>query len=221
MEFTVTIRPLRWIKNMILVCSMLPVLGFPNYMSVSAHDMPEDPIAEAKMSERQQLIARIEGELELLMTKAYPGEVHKVAMTLVDESEKAGFDPLFILAIMEAESNYDIEAVSPTGARGLMQLMPGTFKRVSDAKRMFDPIENVKAGILELARIRNEHQWKDIDTYLFAYNQGDGMVIAYYRKGVPMPEEAKMYIPTVIGKYKKVLAKFDRDPKQYRKLFKA
>jgi hypothetical protein len=219
MEFTITVRPLRWIKNMVMVTALIPLLGFPTTMSVAAHDVAAVPTI-VRVDPKIELIAQIESELLAGMTKASVIEIHQVAVTIVEECEQAKFDPFFILAIIAAESNFDIEAVSPTGARGLMQVIPATFRSVSDAKRMFDPVENVRAGIRYLAKISREYKFKDPETYLFAYNQGPGAVVDHYRNGVPMPDEAVSYIPAVIGKYQKVLERFDRNPKQYRKLFR-
>jgi soluble lytic murein transglycosylase-like protein len=145
-------------------------------------------------------------------------EIRKVSETIVDECAKLGVDHLFIIAIIEAESNFDIEAVSPTGARGLMQIMPGTFREVSKAKRMFDPSENVRAGIRYVAKLYSQGFTTPWDV-LLAYNQGPGTVLAVWKKQLSMPDEAQAYIPRVMSNYKALLVKSGKDPRNTKKLF--
>src|SRR5204863_7870668 len=58
---------------------------------------------------------------------------------------KYGVDPYLIFLVMEQESHFNTRAVSPKGARGLMQLMPGTGARYG-ARRLHDPGQNISAG---------------------------------------------------------------------------
>ena len=60
-------------------------------------------------------------------------------------SKKYRLDPYLIQAVMEAESGYEILAVSPKGAKGLMQIMPGTGRDL-DLAEPFDPAQNIAAG---------------------------------------------------------------------------
>ncbi|MBU2547138.1 MAG: transglycosylase SLT domain-containing protein [Proteobacteria bacterium] len=107
-------------------------------------------------------------------------------------SEKAGISYPLLLAIIKTESNFNPQAVSPKGARGLMQLMPGTWKMygVTDP---FDVKQNLGAGIAyfreQLARFRR------LDLALAAYNAGPGAVEKY--GGVPPYEETRGYIEKV------------------------
>jgi soluble lytic murein transglycosylase-like protein len=129
----------------------------------------------------------------------------------------ANYDPLFVLAIIDAESNFRVEAVSKSGARGLMQILPSTFKSVSDARRMMDPVENVRAGIKYLAKLSG---FKKIDAVLMAYNQGPGTAQNVARYGHDIPDEAVAYMPRVIAKYKALLERSGRNPKFAHKYFR-
>lgn len=153
-----------------------------------------------------------------MFEKVDPPEILKISEAIVDECEKTGVDKLFALAVIDAESDFDVEAVSPTGARGLMQLMPGTFREVSSAKRMFDPVENVRAGIRYIAKLHaNGFRWPE--GVLLAYNQGPGAASQVYSGKASMPEEASTYIPNVMKKYRALLAKNGKNPKDAKKFF--
>jgi soluble lytic murein transglycosylase len=94
---------------------------------------------------------------------------------LTVESVKVGLDPLFVMAVIEAESNFDPEAISETGARGLMQLVKGTRNEWAEKLGIehlesFNPEHNVKIGIHYLADLKKT--FKKQDHVLYAYNVG-------------------------------------------------
>lgn len=202
-----------------LIAAAVMVVGSPTHVS-NASDMPPPEVTKAQL-DREAKFHLVKNELGPKLTKATPQEIIAVSWVIVDECIMHGIDPLFVIAVIEGESNYDIEAISPTGSLGLMQLQPATFRLVSSAKRMLDPVENVRAGIRYIARIYKEYRFRDPETYLFAYNQGPQAVIDHYRNGVPMADEAQSYIPTIMTKYRKLLVKHGQKPKDAKKLFLA
>lgn len=217
-NFQITIKPFKVMRFMAAATAVLVALVSPAPVS-NANDRPVKLVHVRNV--RQERIDLIKGELGPRLTKATEREIQDVSAVIVDECAQHGIDPLFVLAIIESESNFDIEAVSPTGARGLMQIIPSTFKQVSTAKRMFDPVENVRAGIRYINKIRTEYRFRDPETYLFAYNQGPGAVVDHYKNGTPMAEEAEAYIPRVMTKYRNLLVKYGFKPKEAKKLFLA
>src|SRR5262249_44918444 len=79
----------------------------------------------------------------------------QLVRAIAQESWRAGYDPLMILAIIEVESSFEDEAVSPKGARGLMQIQPTTLKfltkkegiRLTPEEIAADPALRVRLGI--------------------------------------------------------------------------
>jgi len=116
---------------------------------------------------------------------------------LVAEAAK-NFDvnPLLVDSVIQVESNYNPFAVSPKGAQGLMQLMPGTAQRfgVTDS---FDPKQNIEAGVRYLKFLQNTFQ--DDRLAIAAYNAGEKAVARY--KDVPPYAETVSYVAKVGKKY--------------------
>lgn len=104
-----------------------------------------------------------------------------------------GLDPALVRAVIQTESNWKVDEVSPRGAKGLMQLMPEDCiaYNVSDP---FDPRQNIAAGTRQLADKLREHGG-NLDLALAAYNAGSGAVRHY--KGVPPYTETQNYIRKV------------------------
>ena len=105
-------------------------------------------------------------------------------------------DPAFIAAVIRAESNGVSTAVSRKGARGLMQLMPATARRLG-VKRPFDPKENIRGGTAYLAELAARFGDTRPDLVLAAYNAGEHAVEEF--KGVPPYRETKEYVRRVLA----------------------
>ncbi len=137
-------------------------------------------------------------------TKPFPAEISFVARPDVSAeidsivrgySEIYGVDPELVFAVMEMESGFNPEAVSPVGAIGLMQLMPGT----ADALGVdpWDLSDNIRGGIMYLrAQI---DRFGDIELVLAAYNAGPGAVEKY--GGIPPYAETQCYVRSVMSAY--------------------
>jgi soluble lytic murein transglycosylase-like protein len=101
-----------------------------------------------------------------------------------------GVDAALIRAIIHAESAYQVDAVSPKGAQGLMQLMPQTAKMLA-VTEPFNPANNIAGGARYLADLLLQFKG-DVTLAAAAYNAGPGAVTKY--GGVPPYEETREYV---------------------------
>lgn len=107
--------------------------------------------------------------------------------------------PALVRAVIEAESGYNPEAVSPKGAKGLMQLMPSVISDMG-VEDPFDPAENINAGVGLLKDLLTEYNG-DYTKALAAYNAGRKAVNE--SGGVPDYPETRDYVKKVIDAYVK------------------
>jgi soluble lytic murein transglycosylase-like protein len=111
-------------------------------------------------------------------------------------------DPLLVHSIIQVESNYNPYAVSPKGAQGLMQLMPGTAWQMG-VGNSFDARQNIEAGVRYLKYLQD--LYKDDRLALAAYNAGPAAVEKY--KNVPPYAETQNYVKRVGQQYGEAKAK--------------
>lgn len=111
------------------------------------------------------------------------------------ESKRYDVDASLVSALIRAESNYEPRAVSRKGARGLMQLMPATARRLS-LSRPFDPASNVRAGVRYLKELLDRFDNRP-ELVLAAYNAGENAVESY--GGVPPYRETLGYVKRILS----------------------
>jgi soluble lytic murein transglycosylase-like protein len=107
-------------------------------------------------------------------------------------------DPSLIHSIIATESGFNPNAVSSKGARGLMQLMPETARRLG-VENSFDPEQNIRAGVRHFRSLMDMFN-HDLDLSLAAYNAGENLVRRLGR--VPRYEETMNYVQSVTRRYR-------------------
>jgi soluble lytic murein transglycosylase-like protein len=112
--------------------------------------------------------------------------------------QRFGIDPYLVFLVIEKESRFRTRAVSPKGAMGLMQLMPGTARRLG-VRRPFDAAENIRGGTQYMRELMDMFGGK-VDLVLASYNAGEGAVLKYGRN-VPPYRETRDYVKTIGKRY--------------------
>lgn len=129
------------------------------------------------------------------------------ANTILEESERYGYDWELILAIIMTESQFDPWARSHKGARGLMQVMPDTAKWLSPQlgleyegfSSLYDPEYNIKLGTRYLYMMHQKYG--DIEKAIAAYNRGPKGLARYSRRGTGL---SSTYLDRVMTYYKEL-----------------
>jgi cell wall-associated NlpC family hydrolase len=110
----------------------------------------------------------------------------------VKAGAKYNVSPKLLAAVAKVESGYRPDAVSPAGAQGLMQLMPGTARGLG-VRNAFDPEQAINGAAKLLSH--NLKEFKSLPLALAAYNAGGGAVHKY--GGIPPFKETQAYVPKV------------------------
>ena len=108
-------------------------------------------------------------------------------------------DPDLVNSVIKAESDFNVRAVSPKGAQGLMQLMPGTASKLG-VPNVFDPEANVEGGTKYLRELLERYNF-DLIKALAAYNAGPQRVEQF--GGVPPYYETRAYVARVVRDFNK------------------
>lgn len=123
----------------------------------------------------------------------------------IDEAaRRSSLDPKLVRAIVQVESNFNHKAISPKGAKGLMQVMDSTAIEC----QIHDPyhvVNNLMGACACLRKLLDRYRG-DVPLALAAYNAGPGNVEKY--KGIPPFKETKNYVKRILALY----AKFTRQP---------
>lgn len=117
---------------------------------------------------------------------------------IVDSSRRYGIDPLLIYSQMHQESTFKLGAISPKGARGLMQLMPGTARRFG-VTNIFDAKQNIEGGVKYMRWLLDTFNG-DLSLALAGYNAGEGAVMKYGWQ-IPPYRETQEYVRRISSRY--------------------
>jgi soluble lytic murein transglycosylase-like protein len=149
-------------------------------------DSSSHPAAEVYMRER--------GSFRL----ASVGTYYPYRELVIEACSLYNMDEALIRAVMEAESDYKRYAVSGAGARGLMQLMPGTAA-ILGVRNTWDPRQNIQAGTRHLKTLLKRFSG-NLELTLAAYNAGANAVVQH--GSIPPYPQTQHYVKKVMRLYR-------------------
>jgi soluble lytic murein transglycosylase len=132
---------------------------------------------------------------EVLYPLNYQNSIKKYAL-------ENNLDPNLVCAVIYTESRFNADSVSGAGAKGLMQIMPGTAKGISQrlgessVGNLLDPDTNIKYGTSYLRSQLDQYN-NDLDEVLASYNAGGGLANAWREYGQALPRVTVYYISNV------------------------
>jgi soluble lytic murein transglycosylase-like protein len=170
------------------------------YTSDTANSYVDIPTAQIDHYEKDLTPAPVVPTPELAPKPATPAPAPKSLADMVNSASDAhNIDPDLINSVIHAESGFNPHAVSPKGARGLMQLMPKTATQLG-VTNSFDPNANVDGGTKYLQELLERYNY-DMVKALAAYNAGPQRVDQYH--GVPPYYETRAYVAKIVRDFNK------------------
>ena len=137
--------------------------------------VPDARIAAVEVQDVEPPPQEVEARAEALrQDEAWRALAGDLADAIAAAADRHGLDRALLAAMVEVESGFQPKAVSPKGARGLMQLMPATAKRFG-VKDPFDPLQSLDGGAQYLHWLLRRFEGRT-DLALAAYNAGEGAV---------------------------------------------
>jgi soluble lytic murein transglycosylase len=158
-----------------------------------------------EIKKRERTIQDILSVLESRQTDLSSVAKEDLAEAIYDEANRYGYDPKFILALIDTESNFFNWAVSKAGAKGLMQIMPEVAQDLAQRmgiewmgdRTLFNPYLNVKMGVYYLSELLKYFD-DDLGTAVTAYNYGPTYVRSLLDRKEQLP----------LGYYKSILSTY-------------
>jgi len=151
-------------------------------------NVPTAPLPYILVMKEKRVIIQLEGDIT-----PYDELISRT-------SEKYSVEPALVKAIIKAESNFNHRAVSPVGARGLMQLMPATAATLN-VRDSFQPESNIEGGVRYIRYLMNLFNG-NLPLVLAAYNAGENAVLRHNNR-IPPYRETQIYVKRVLDNLQK------------------
>jgi soluble lytic murein transglycosylase len=193
----------------LFVPAFLAHLHFPQELNEPLRELTIQPRAE-KPKPRE--LVKIFSILKSHRPDISEHEAWAVSDAILEQSAKHNFDPMLVLAMIEVESGFQYAVVSPSGARGIMQLLPDVAKSVLDEisspyesknrpfrpEALDDPVLNIKLGVSYLHSLRKS--FRNLQLALLAYNAGPTEIRNRLDNDMELSDE---YSSAVLNKYQR------------------
>lgn len=165
--------------------SLNSVIG-RTYMSIEKVDRKVEAKSTAKAGSFSEILSEAQNNSD---TNIDLNPIFQKAAKMYDISEE------LLKAVAKAESDFDTNCVSSSGAKGIMQLMPETAKGLG-VTDCFDPEQNIMGGAKYLSQKLKEFD-QNVELALAAYNAGSGSVNKY--GGIPPYTETQNYVKKIMN----------------------
>jgi soluble lytic murein transglycosylase-like protein len=175
------------------------------------------PVAERPLKDHPRFTERhLAAVLARRAPRMAPALRDRLSEAVMNESARAGYDPIFVLSLIAVESGFKVRAESERGARGLVQLKPSTFAWISarepdvgGAELMTgeDPVVDLKLAVRYLSWLEKKFQSRD--AALFAYNAGPRRAARHIKAGL-VPDKLKDYARLVRREHERLAAIADQ-----------
>jgi soluble lytic murein transglycosylase len=167
--------------------------------------------AAKKAESHEDLSVFIEKITKTWLPKKHEKKARTVAQAIIRESNKHGFDPIFVIAVIQNESSFNPEMRGGFTEIGLMQIKPTTAKWVADKNKMkyngekslLDPVQNIRIGVAFMAMLRDQFD-SHSQLYISAYNMGARKV----RQIVAQDKMPSVYVHAVMKRYVAIYSAF-------------
>jgi soluble lytic murein transglycosylase-like protein len=158
----------------------------------------EKVLPPAQLESKKLRTARAKKDYSL---KGHTSGNKNVDALIIASAARNQLDPVLLYAVIQQESAFNSRAVSPKGARGLMQLMPATATRFG-VRNVFNPQQNIEAGARYLRFLLDTFEG-DLSLALAAYNAGEGNVRKYMGQMPPFRETIN-YVSEIRRRYETI-----------------
>ena len=207
-------------RSCLIVLLFVPALTGSIFVSRASETSraPQPPVADAQnLLElvRPRELVRIYSIVRSYRPAVAESEIWRLSEVIYQECTKRQLDPLMVLALIRVESRFQPEAVSPAGARGIMQIMPETGRTLAaalsreydfsaaqfTAESLDDPVLNLRLGIYYLHDLKNRFQ--DWTATLTAYNFGPGDTLSRIENNMDLSEDFAVLVMSAYERYKR------------------
>ncbi|MCB0310098.1 MAG: lytic transglycosylase domain-containing protein [Bdellovibrionales bacterium] len=175
------------------------------------------------LQQRREMASQLHFVREIIQNQFKRSDAEETAQIIVQESMRAGVDPLFVAAVVKAESSFKRNARSPVGAQGLMQVMPATGKFITKIRglewqgsgKLYEAKYNVRVGIAYLDYLKKlfDH---DMQKVLVAYNWGPANLEKSLRGEKRPPSSTLKYAKTILGDHQKWRSDLHKNRAKYK-----
>jgi len=204
-----------WAKLALIGTLFIPGFFALNHLPREANRPAPEAIIDQTTKPRPKELVKIYSIVKFNRPDISDDEAWKVSYVILEESSKHGLDPLLILAVIEVESGFRYTAVSPMGARGIMQIMPEVGKALVQQigleenskssgfrpEHLDDPILNIKLGVYYLYDLNRS--FRNLSLALIAYNVGPTEIQNRLDNSVEFSDDFASLVLAAHQKYKK------------------